>query len=164
MFVTKLAAQHEHEFRLDLGLLWSANGVEPQSWYAVENERLSWELEQLRGMVDMDELTRLRSDIDSLRQEMLHMASRLESLQVLVLQDWHANLALASSYSNAQLTVIMESTWREPHWTSVFMQQWQTWSSDMSVEDHMKAPDPDLANLPRVAAPQLANVHLLRDC
>ena len=49
---------------------------------AVENERLSWELEQLRGMVNMREVSRLRADIDGLREEILHMANRMEGLEV----------------------------------------------------------------------------------
>ena len=51
--------------------------------YTVENERLLWELEQMRGMADVNEVTRLRSEIDGLRQEMLHMANRYESLEVI---------------------------------------------------------------------------------
>ncbi|DBA65966.1 TPA: hypothetical protein ACH3X2_002987 [Trebouxia sp. C0005] len=49
--------------------------------FAVENERLLWELEQMRGMADVNEVTRLRSEIDGLRREMLHMANRYESLE-----------------------------------------------------------------------------------
>jgi len=49
----------------------------------VENERLLWELEQMRGMADVNEVTRLRAEIDGLRQEMLHMANRYESLEVI---------------------------------------------------------------------------------
>ena len=49
----------------------------------MENERLLWELEQMRGMADVNEVTRLRSEIDGLRQEMLHMANRYESLEVI---------------------------------------------------------------------------------
>ena len=51
--------------------------------YTVENERLLWELEQMRGMADVNEVTRLRTEIDGLRQEMLHMANRYESLEVI---------------------------------------------------------------------------------
>lgn len=51
--------------------------------YTVENERLLWELEQMRGMADVNEVTRLRSEIDGLCQEMLHMANRYESLEVI---------------------------------------------------------------------------------
>ena len=42
-------------------------------WHAVENERLTWELSQLQGSVDTDELARLRTDIDTLRQQILQM-------------------------------------------------------------------------------------------
>ena len=42
-------------------------------WLAVENERLTWELSQLQGLVDADELARLRTDIDTLRQQILQM-------------------------------------------------------------------------------------------
>ncbi len=37
----------------------------------------------MRGMADVNEVTRLRSQIDGLRQEMLHMANRYESLEVI---------------------------------------------------------------------------------
>ena len=50
---------------------------------AVENERLSWELDQVRGMVNENEIARLRSEIDGLRQEVLHMADRHDSLEVI---------------------------------------------------------------------------------
>ena len=73
---------------------------------AVENERLSWELEQLRGMVNMQELTRLRSEIDGLREEMLHMADRAESLQVTHFNHMHAEHACPAqcSLNHAWLT------------------------------------------------------------
>ena len=48
----------------------------------MENGRLAWELEQLQGVVDLQELHRLRSDLHTLRQEMLNMATRLEASQV----------------------------------------------------------------------------------
>lgn len=47
-------------------------------WYAVENERLTWELTQLQGLVDNDELDRLRADTDTLRQQMLHMHAQTQ--------------------------------------------------------------------------------------
>ncbi len=37
----------------------------------------------MRGMADVNEVTRLRAEIDGLRQEMLHMANRYESLEVI---------------------------------------------------------------------------------
>lgn len=49
---------------------------------AVENERLSWELEQVRGLVDMQELAVLRMDIHSLRNQILVMAQREDNAQV----------------------------------------------------------------------------------
>ena len=49
----------------------------------MENERLLWELEQMRSMADVNEVTRLRSEIDGLRQEMLHMANCYKSLEVI---------------------------------------------------------------------------------
>ena len=49
---------------------------------AVENERLSWELEQVRGLVDMEELAHLRMDLDSLRNQILLMAQREDHAQV----------------------------------------------------------------------------------
>ena len=48
----------------------------------VENERLSWELEQMRDLVDMQELARLRLDLDSLRNQILLMADREDTAQV----------------------------------------------------------------------------------
>lgn len=48
----------------------------------MENERLSWELEQVRGLVDMQELARLRTDLHSLRNQILLMASQEDKAQV----------------------------------------------------------------------------------
>lgn len=48
----------------------------------VENERLSWELEQVRGLVDMQELAVLRMDLQSLRNQILLMAQREDNAQV----------------------------------------------------------------------------------
>ena len=58
-------------------------------WPAVENERLTWELSQLQGLVDADELARLRTDIDTLRQHILQMGAKGSSdvLQRQPLQD-----------------------------------------------------------------------------
>lgn len=50
--------------------------------YVVENERLSWELERVRGFVDMQELAHLRMDLDSLRSQILLMAQREDNAQV----------------------------------------------------------------------------------
>ena len=52
------------------------------AWHAVENERLSWELEQVQGLVDQQELAQMRSDLDSLRSQMLLMAEREDNMQV----------------------------------------------------------------------------------
>lgn len=49
---------------------------------AVENERLSWELEQVRGLVDTQELAHLRTDLHSLRNQILLMASQEDNAQV----------------------------------------------------------------------------------
>lgn len=48
----------------------------------VENERLSWELEQVRGLVDMQELAVLGTDLHSLRNQILLMAQREDNAQV----------------------------------------------------------------------------------
>ena len=40
---------------------------------AVENERLTWELSQLQGLVDCEQLACLRTDTDTLRRQMLQM-------------------------------------------------------------------------------------------
>ena len=55
----------------------------------VENERLSWELEQVRGLVDMQELAHLRMDLDSLRSQILLMAQREDNAQVHLAQPLH---------------------------------------------------------------------------
>ena len=50
--------------------------------FAVENERLSWELEKVQGLVDMQELTHLRSDLHTLRSQILLMTLHEDSAQV----------------------------------------------------------------------------------
>ncbi|KAL3144137.1 hypothetical protein ABBQ32_003927 [Trebouxia sp. C0010 RCD-2024] len=49
--------------------------------FALENERLSWELEQVRGLVDTQELAHLRTDLHSLRNQILLMASQEDNAQ-----------------------------------------------------------------------------------
>lgn len=59
-----------------------SNDLNRSAWCAVENQRLAWELSQLQGAVDTEELARLRSETNALRQQMLQMHTHMDHSQV----------------------------------------------------------------------------------